>query len=71
MAEIICCRYVHGILQQRGPGHTVADGKIYWKGYGDFLRDIQERLASLDFNNDMDALENGTNGKAWPGSAGA
>ena len=58
-------------LQQRGPGHTVADGKIYQKGYGDFLRDIQERLASLDFNNDMDAWKNGTNGKAWPGSAGA
>ena len=54
-------------LQQRGPGHTVADGKIYWKGYGDFLRDIQERLASLDFNNDMDALEKRDEweGMAW------
>lgn len=54
-------------LQQRGPGHTVADGKIYRKGYGDFLRDIQERLASLDFNNDMDALEKRDEweGMAW------
>lgn len=54
-------------LQQRGPGHTVAEGKIYRKGYGDFLRDIQERLASLDFNNDMDALEKRDEweGMAW------
>lgn len=44
-------------LQQRGPGHTVADGKIYRKGYGDFLRDIQKQIDSLDFNNDLDALE--------------
>ena len=54
-------------LQQRGPGHTVADGKIYQKGYGDFLRDIQERLANLDFNHDMDALEKRDEweGMAW------
>ena len=44
-------------LQQRGPGHTVADGKIYQKGYCDFLEDIQKKINSLDYNQDMDALD--------------
>jgi len=43
-------------LMQRGPGHTVADGKIYEKGYLDFIDDIDREILSLDFNNDMDAL---------------
>lgn len=43
-------------LMQRGPGHTVADGKIYEKGYLDFIDDIDREIRSLDFNNDLDAL---------------
>lgn len=43
-------------LQQRGPGHTVADGKIYRKGYLDFMADIDREIEQLDFNNDLDAM---------------
>lgn len=43
-------------LMQRGPGHTVADGKIYQKGYGDLINDIEAAIESLDYNNDLDAL---------------
>lgn len=44
-------------LHQRGPGHTVADGKIYQRGYADFMADIQHRIDTLDWNNDVDALQ--------------
>ena len=43
-------------LMQRGPGHTVADGKIYRKGYIDFINDIQYEIDHLDYNNDVLAL---------------
>lgn len=42
-------------MAQRGPGHTVADGKIYRRGYADFLEDVKARLVALDYNEDMDA----------------
>ena len=44
-------------LMQRGPGHTVADGKIYRKGYADFYQDIQREIENLDFQNDPDAKD--------------
>lgn len=44
-------------LMQRGPGHTVADGKIYKKGYQDFYNEIQAQIDSLDYNGDLAALE--------------
>lgn len=43
-------------LMQRGPGHTVADGKIYKKGYIDYYNEIQELIDNLDYNNDLEAL---------------
>lgn len=43
-------------LMQRGPGHTVADGKIYQKGYLDFIADIDREIAGLDFLQDPKAL---------------
>ncbi len=43
-------------LMQRGPGHTVADGKIYQYGYKDFIEKIDAEIAALDYNNDLDAL---------------
>jgi len=43
-------------LMQRGPGHTVADGKIYQKGYKDFITDIDNEISALDFLNDPLAL---------------
>lgn len=42
-------------MEQRGPGHTVADGKIYNKGFLDFKKDIEDELAALDFLNDKEA----------------
>jgi formate C-acetyltransferase len=42
-------------MEQRAPGHTVADGKIYRRGLRDFQRDIAERIARLDFLNDPQA----------------
>jgi pyruvate formate-lyase/glycerol dehydratase family glycyl radical enzyme len=44
-------------MEQRSPGHTVLDNKIYRKGMLDFKRDIQQSLDSLDFFNDPHALD--------------
>jgi trans-4-hydroxy-L-proline dehydratase len=43
-------------LMQRGPGHTVADGKIYQNGYKDFIKKIEMEMENLDYNNDLEAL---------------
>jgi pyruvate formate-lyase/glycerol dehydratase family glycyl radical enzyme len=42
-------------MEQRAPGHTVLDDKIYRKGMLDFKRDIQNSLRSIDFQNDSEA----------------
>ena len=42
-------------MEQRAPGHTVLDDKIYKKGFIDFKEDIQKSIQSLDFLNDPDA----------------
>ena len=39
-------------MEQRSPGHTVLDDKIYHKGMIDFKKDIQRSLDNLDFLND-------------------
>jgi len=44
-------------MEQRAPGHTVLDDKIYSKGLLDFRRDIAEAEAKLDFLNDAQAYE--------------
>jgi len=44
-------------MEQRAPGHTVADGKIYVKGLNGIKRTIQEELAKLDCLNDPRALD--------------
>ena len=44
-------------MEQRAPGHTVADGKIYQKGMLDFKADIARELAALDFEKDPEALD--------------
>ena len=44
-------------MEQRAPGHTVLDGKIYKKGMLDFIKDIEASLAGLDFHNDPEALD--------------
>ena len=39
-------------MEQRAPGHTALDGKIYGKGMLDFKREIAARLAALDYLTD-------------------
>ena len=42
-------------MEQRAPGHTVLDGKIYHKGMLDFINDIDRATEKLDFFNDSQA----------------
>jgi pyruvate formate-lyase/glycerol dehydratase family glycyl radical enzyme len=44
-------------MEQRAPGHTVLDDKIYQKGFLDFIKEIDEEIANLDFVNDQDAFD--------------
>ena len=44
-------------MEQRGPGHTVLDGKIYQKGFLEFKEDIRVAINSLDFLSDPQAYE--------------
>ena len=44
-------------MEQRAPGHTVLDDKIYHKGMLDFIREIQEEKQKLDFLADPEALK--------------
>lgn len=59
-AEWLNC-YESGIftefMEQRGPGHTVADGKMYTKGFLDSKAEIQEQIKALDFLEDPQAYE--------------
>jgi pyruvate formate-lyase/glycerol dehydratase family glycyl radical enzyme len=42
-------------MEQRAPGHTVLDDKIYRKGLLDFKKDIAQAIAALDFSSDPEA----------------
>jgi trans-4-hydroxy-L-proline dehydratase len=42
-------------MEQRGPGHTTLDDKIYHRGMLDFKRDIALQLETLDYLNDPEA----------------
>jgi trans-4-hydroxy-L-proline dehydratase len=44
-------------MEQRAPGHTVLDDKIYRKGFKDFINDIDASINSLDFYGDPEAFE--------------
>jgi trans-4-hydroxy-L-proline dehydratase len=46
-------------MEQRAPGHTVLDDKIYRKGLLDFKRDIAAARAALDFLGDPQAYARG------------
>jgi formate C-acetyltransferase len=39
-------------MEQRAPGHTVADGKIYAKGMEDFKADVARAMATVDLVSD-------------------
>jgi formate C-acetyltransferase len=43
--------------EQRAPGHTVLDDKIYKKGFLDFKKEIKENIKKLDFLRDPDAYK--------------
>jgi len=43
--------------EQRAPGHTVLDSKIYDKGFNDFKNEMQRSIASLDFYHDPEAFD--------------
>ena len=42
-------------MEQRAPGHTVLDNKIYYKGFADFKNEIKKRIDELDFYGDPEA----------------
>jgi len=44
-------------MEQRSPGHTVLDDKIYRKGMLDFIDDIDAELDTLDYLNDDNAYD--------------
>ena len=44
-------------MEQRAPGHTVLDDKIYKKGFKDFIDDIDQSIKDLDFFNDPEAFD--------------
>lgn len=49
------CGMFTEFMEQRAPGHTVLDGKIYRLGMLDFKRQIQASLDNLDYLNDPEA----------------
>ncbi len=44
-------------MEQRAPGHTVLDDKIYRKGFLQFRKDIELSLERIDFLNDPQAYD--------------
>jgi trans-4-hydroxy-L-proline dehydratase len=44
-------------MEQRSPGHTVLDDKIYHKGMLDFKQDVRQSLESLDYLGDPEAYD--------------
>jgi formate C-acetyltransferase len=44
-------------MEQRAPGHTTLDDIIYTRGMVDFKREIADKLAGLDYQNDPQAAE--------------
>ncbi len=58
-------------MEQRAPGHTVMDDKIYHKGMLDFQAEIDERLANLDYLHDPEAYDKQEQLKAMRIAAGA
>ncbi len=51
-------------MEQRAPGHTALDGKIYQRGMLDFKREIEENIAALDYRNDPEATDKAEQWKA-------
>ncbi|HLO32345.1 MAG TPA: pyruvate formate lyase family protein, partial [Anaerolineales bacterium] len=58
-------------MEQRAPGHTVLDDKIYHNGMLDFQAKIDASLAKLDYLNDPEAYDKQEELKAMRIAAGA
>ena len=58
-------------MEQRAPGHTVLDDKIYRKGMLDFQAEIDARLAGLDTLHDSEAYDKQEELRAMRIAAGA
>jgi pyruvate-formate lyase len=57
--------------EQRAPGHTVLDDKIYRRGFAEFREDIRRSIDRLDMLGDPDALEKRDELRAMDIAAGA
>lgn len=44
-------------MEQRAPGHTALDGKIYRKGMLDFKKEIADNISKVDYLNDPEATD--------------
>lgn len=58
-------------MEQRSPGHTVLDDKIYQKGMLDFQKEIDDQLSKLDYLNDPEAYSKQEELRAMHIAAGA
>jgi len=58
-------------MEQRAPGHTVLDNKIYCKGFLEFKKDIAKSIKNLDFLEDPEAYKKREQLKAMDISASA
>ena len=61
MSEVWKDCYYAGIftefMEQRAPGHTVGDEKIFNKSFLEFKQEIQHEIDKLDFTNDLNAYD--------------
>lgn len=44
-------------MEQRAPGHTVADKKVFTKGFNEFKLDIKNSIEKFESSNDSDKIE--------------
>jgi trans-4-hydroxy-L-proline dehydratase len=58
-------------MEQRAPGHTVLDDKIYHKGMAGFQADIRKAIEALDFHSDPEAFAKKEELEAMSVAAGA
>jgi pyruvate formate-lyase/glycerol dehydratase family glycyl radical enzyme len=58
-------------MEQRSPGHTVLDNKIYYKGMLDFQRGIEASIQALDYLTDPEAYQKQLQLQAMHIAAGA
>jgi trans-4-hydroxy-L-proline dehydratase len=58
-------------MEQRAPGHTSLDGKIYRKGMLDYKKEIAANIAALDYLNDPEATDKAEQWKAMDISCNA